>query len=188
MPRCVLVRYSTLVDYPVALHAALGVLFFVALDADDFLVTWYETLVSDWLQTDFAAEALFVPLLALVFVLLHAGSEESSTSVTSGGEVVVMTVGTVELVVLGGERMVDQRYLTVATLETFLVPMAVFVGQVLRVATNRRLALFARIGEQRLVTFDAEWFLVAQDVPVAGQIQVAIEARKYGRITSAFHD
>jgi len=72
MPWGVLVCDASLVNHPVALHAALRVLLLVALDADYFLVTWYETLVSDWLQADFAAEALFVPLLALVLVLLHS--------------------------------------------------------------------------------------------------------------------
>ena len=57
--------------HPVTLHASLSVLFLVALDTDHFLVTWYETLVADWLHADLAAEALLVPLFSLVLVLFH---------------------------------------------------------------------------------------------------------------------
>ena len=38
-----------------------------------------------------------------------------------------MAVGAVELVVLARERMVDERHLTVAALETALVPMTLLV-------------------------------------------------------------
>lgn len=71
MPWGVLVRDSTLVDHSIALHAALSILFLVTLDTHDFLVTWYETLISDWLQAHFAAETLFVPLFSFVLVLFH---------------------------------------------------------------------------------------------------------------------
>jgi len=42
-----------------------------------------------------------------------------------------MAVGAVELVVLAGERVIDQRHLTVAALETALVPVTLLVRQVL---------------------------------------------------------
>ena len=60
-----------------------------------------------------------------------AGAEESSASVTARREVVVMAVGTVELVVLRRERMIDQRHLAVAALEAALVPVTILVRQVL---------------------------------------------------------
>jgi len=56
---------------PVALQTALSILFLVARNAHNFLVTWDETLDSDWLQAGLAGKALLVPLLASVFVLLH---------------------------------------------------------------------------------------------------------------------
>ena len=70
-------------DYtnPVTFHASLGILLLVALDADDFLVTRYETLVSNRLQANLAAETLLVPLLALVLVLLHACTMMTSIAV-----------------------------------------------------------------------------------------------------------
>ena len=58
--------------HPVTLHTTLGILLLVTRYAHHFLVTWYKALIADWLLADLAAEALFMPLLALVLVLLHA--------------------------------------------------------------------------------------------------------------------
>jgi len=55
-----------------ALGTALRILLLIAGDADDVLVTWYETLVADWLPTFLAAEALFMPLFTHVLKLLHS--------------------------------------------------------------------------------------------------------------------
>jgi len=57
----------------------------------------------------------------------RTGSKESAAAVAACREVVVMAVGAVELVVLARERMVDERHLTVAALETALVPMTLLV-------------------------------------------------------------
>lgn len=182
VPRCVLVRYPTFVDHPVALHASLSVLFLVALDTDDLLVARYETLVADRLQADLAAEALLMPLFAFVLILLHPGSKESAAAVAACREVVVMAVGAVELVVLARERMIDERHLTVAALETALVPVTVLVRQILGIGADGRLAVLAGVGEQRLVALDAERLLVAKDVAVSGQVQVTVETREDGRV------
>ena len=55
----------------IAFHASLRVLLFVAFDADDFLVTWYKTLVADWLLADLAPKTLFMPLFRFVLEFLH---------------------------------------------------------------------------------------------------------------------
>lgn len=177
MPRGVLVSYSTLVDHPVALETALSILFLVARNAHNFLVTWDETLDSDWLQAGLATEALFVPLLASVFVLLHTCSEQSLASVAFGCIVVVMAVGAEESLVLVSERTIDERHLTVAALEAFLMPMLLLVRQILRVGSNGCLALFADVGEVHLVALDAERFLISEDVSMTGQIQLTVGAR-----------
>ena len=65
---------------PVTFHTALSILLLVALNADDFLVTWYETLVSNWLQTNLTAETLFMPLFALVLILLHSCNRKQESS------------------------------------------------------------------------------------------------------------
>jgi hypothetical protein len=118
------------ISYPVAFHAALSVVLLVARHAHNFLVTWDETLCSDWLTAYLAAEALFVPLLTLVLVLLHSCkrtialvttfillykiiilqnanlivvitcAKDVSASIAFWSEVIVMAIGTVEFLVL----------------------------------------------------------------------------------------
>jgi len=179
VPWGVLVSNPSLVDHSIALETPLGVLLLIARHADNLLVTWDETLASYWLQADLAAEALLMPLLALVLKLLHSSLEESSAPVTPGGEVVVMAVRAVEALVLEGEWSIHQRALTVATLEAPLVPMLLLVRQVLGVGADGGLAGLAAVGEQRLVALDAEGLLVAQDVAVAGEVQRAVEAGEH---------
>jgi hypothetical protein len=127
MPRGVLVGYSTLVDHPIALETALSILFLIARNAHNFLVTWDETLDSDWLQTSLATEALLMPLLASVLVLLHTCSEESSASIAFRSVVVVVAVSTEQSFILVSERTIDESDLTVATREAFLMPMLLLV-------------------------------------------------------------
>ena len=52
----------------------------------------------------------------------------------------------------------------------------------LGVSADGRLAVLARVGEQRLVTLDAERLLVSEDVPVARQVQVTVETSEHGRV------
>lgn len=108
VPWRALVRYSTLVDHPVALDATLGVLFLVALNTDRLLVTWYERLHADWLTTNFAAEALLVKLFPFELVFLHPCSEDVSTGIAAQSEVVVMAIRAVGLLILARERTIDQ--------------------------------------------------------------------------------
>jgi len=60
------------ITHAVTLRTVLSILLLVARDTDHVLVTWYETLVADWLATFVAAEALLVPLFAHVLKLLHS--------------------------------------------------------------------------------------------------------------------
>jgi len=106
VPRGVLVRDASLVDYPVTLETSLRILLLIAGHTDDLLITRYKTLASYWLQTDLTAEALLVPLLSLVLKLLHACLEESTTSVTPSSEVVVMAISAVEPVILVSKGMI----------------------------------------------------------------------------------
>jgi len=122
-----LVGDASLVDHSIALGAALGELLLVARDADELMVTWDESLVSDWLSASEADEALLVPLFAAEFELLHSRLEDVSAAVASWGEVVVMAIGAVEFLVLGSEGLVNQRLLAVDTLEAFLVPVLILV-------------------------------------------------------------
>lgn len=184
---CALVGDATLVNHSVALSTTLGELLLVAGHADELVVTWDEPLVSDWLPAGEADEALLVPLLAAELVLLHARLEHVAAAIAAGGEVVVVAVGAVELLILGGERLVHQGLLAVHALEAFLVPVLVLVGQILGVSSDGGLALLTRVGEQALVTLDAEGMLVSQDVAVSCQGQVAVPAAKVAAMPVLVH-
>ena len=71
-----------------------------------------------------------------VSVLLTC-SEDVGTSITAQSEVVVMTVGTVRLLILAGEWTINQRDLAVDTLETVFMPVSVLVRQILQSASRR---------------------------------------------------
>jgi hypothetical protein len=176
MPGSGLVGDATLVDHSIALHAALSILLFIAGHADHLLITGDEALVANGLLADLAAEALLMPLLALVLILLHTSAKDISAAVTASSKVVVMTVGAVELLILGGKGLVNQGVLAVAALEALLMPMLLFIRQILGVSANGRLALFASVGEEVLIALDAVRMLLAQDVPVPSEVQVAVEA------------
>jgi len=108
MPRRVLKCDSTFTDHSFALGAALSILLFIAGNTDDVLVTWYKALVADWLTTFLAAEAMLMPLLAHVLVLLHTGTKYLSTLVAARCEVVIMAVGAVQLIVLRCKRSIHE--------------------------------------------------------------------------------
>lgn len=64
-------------------------------------------------------------------------TEDVLASIAAGGEIVVMAVGAEKLFLLGGERLVHQRTLAVAALETLLMPVLVLVGQILERRTMK---------------------------------------------------
>lgn len=123
----VLVADAAFVDHPRAFGALLGVVAFVARHTDDAVVARHEAFVADGVGALRAGEALVVPVAAFVLKLLHASAERLVAAVTPGGEVVVVAVGAVDLLVLGGERLVHQGQLAGAALEAKLVPVALLV-------------------------------------------------------------
>eukprot|EP00914_Ancora_sagittata_P032073 GHVO01064998.1.p2 GENE.GHVO01064998.1~~GHVO01064998.1.p2 ORF type:complete len:197 (+),score=18.25 GHVO01064998.1:1064-1654(+) len=187
MPWGRLVCDAALVDHSIALHAALSVLFLIAGDADNLLVARDEALVANGLLADLAAEALLMPLLPFVLVLLHTSTKDILTSIASSSKVVVMAVSAIQLLILRSKGLIDQGILAVTTLEAFLMPMLLFVRQILGVGANRSLAFFARVGEEALVALDAVRMLLAQDVPVSGQVQVAVEATEVSAMPVLVH-
>ena len=63
-------------------------------------------------------------------------AKDVSAAVAPRSEVVVVAVGAVELFVLGGERLVDERAATVAAVETLLMPVPILVRQILQEETS----------------------------------------------------
>ena len=65
--------------------------------------------------------------------------------------------------------------------------MAIACVAYLGVGSDGHLALLAGVGEEVLVALDAERVVVTQDVPVAGQRQVAVPAREVPRVEVLIH-
>ena len=70
-------------------------------------------------------------LVLVCLVPRLTSTERLVAAVTARGKVVVVAVGAVDLFILGGERLVDQRQLAGAALEAELMPVPLFVRQVL---------------------------------------------------------
>lgn len=107
MERGILVTDTSLVDHISTFGTSLGIVTLIARHTHHALFTGDKTLVSDWLSTFTAGEALVMPLVTLVFKFLHSSTERLPTSITAGSELVVMAVRTVDLLFFGRERLLD---------------------------------------------------------------------------------
>ena len=96
-----------------------------------------EGLGADGVLAGAAHEALFVPLTGLVLHLLHAGSEDVAAAVAPRGELSIVTRAAVDAVRLRPELLVHQRSAAFGTDEAGLVPVLLFVGQVLEQRCHR---------------------------------------------------
>lgn len=176
MPRRVLVADASLVDHITTLGTPLGVVILVALHTDYALISRNEALVSDRLAALGAGEALIMPLLALVLKFLHTSAERFTAAVTPGRKVVVMAVGAVDFLILGSERLVHQRLFAAAALEAELVPVALFVRQVLVVGPDGLGALLTVVSKELLVAGYTVGVLFLEDVAAGHQLLVAVPA------------
>lgn len=187
VPRLVLVRHAALRDDLVALDAAGGKLVLVAAGAVDLLLAWDEAPGADGVLAHNAAEALLMPLPGLVLHLLGSSAEHLATAIAAAGELGVIAVAAVDLVELGAELLVYQRHAALGAEEAGLVPVLVFVRQVLRVDADGFVAFFAAVGEDALVALDAVGVLIPQDVALAGQRLVALPAAEVTAVPVLVH-
>lgn len=97
-------------------------------------------------------------------------------------ESLIVALGTVKSLILGAERLIDERYLADMAEEALLVPVLVLVWKVLRIGADFLVALFARVGEQRLVALYAIGVFLFEDVARARQRLVAVEAVEVLRV------
>jgi ABC-type glycerol-3-phosphate transport system permease component len=72
-----------------------------------------------------------VKLLTFVFHFFHAWLKYLSALVTSRGKSLIVTLATVQRLVLGPKGLVDQGQLAHMTKETLFVPVLFLIGQVL---------------------------------------------------------
>lgn len=187
MPWCAFVGYTSLVDHPIALGAALSKLLFIALNTNDVLISWYEAATGNRLTAYLTAEATLVPLLTHVFVLLHTSTKYMSALVASCSKIVVVAISTVELVVCCCKWLVNQRSLAVRAFEALLVPMCIFVRQIFGVCSNDSLAFLTGVSKKVLVALDAVGMFIPQNVPMASEIKVTVEAGKVTAVPILVH-
>lgn len=106
MPWLVAVRHATARDDLVAFDAPGGKLVFIAAGTVDVVVPRNEAPGANRVAAHAAAEALLVPLMALVLHLLCAGSENLAAAIAASGKGGVVAGGAVDLLGLGAERLV----------------------------------------------------------------------------------
>jgi len=176
VPGLVLVRHAARRDDLVALNAAGGELLLVAGGAVDLLLARDKALGADGRPAHHAAEALLVPLARLVLHLLIACTEDLAAAVTAGGELSVVAGPAVNLLHLAAELFVHQGQGAFATEETLLVPVLVFVRQVLGVDADECVAVVAGVSKHALVALGAVGMVVFEHISLAGQRLVALPA------------
>jgi len=76
----------------------------------------------------------FMSVIFSALAITRTCTEDVGTSITSQSEVVVMTIRAVSLLILAGERTIDQRHFAIDTLEAQLMPVLVLVRQILKQA------------------------------------------------------
>jgi len=176
VPGLVLVRHAARRDDLVTLDATGSELLLVAGGAVNLLLARDEALGADSRPAHHAAEALLVPLARLVLHLLITCTEDLAAAVAAGGELSVIARPAVDLLHLAAELLVHQRQRALATQEALLVPMLVFVRQVLRIDADERVAVVACVSKHALVALGAVGVVVFEHIALAGQRLVALPA------------
>jgi len=126
-----------------------------------------KALRSQGLRAVVAGEAILVPLLPFVFHLLGAWFEDLAATVASRGELVCVTIAAVDLIFFAAKRFVHQTVTTDAAHEAPLVPMLLFVREILGVCSYDFGAFFAGVGEKLFVASDAVRMFFPQNVGLA---------------------
>ena len=105
-------------------------------------------------------------------------SKSVTAGIASGGKLCVVTSSTENEGIFGGKGFFHQADFAFSALETVLVPMEIFVGHVLGIESDSAVADSTCVGEILLVTRNATWMLIGQDVAVPGQTFVTGNADK----------
>jgi len=160
-----------------ALDALGGKFLLIALGTVDIVLLGDEGLGAYGVFTCAAHEALLVPLSGLVLHLLHSCFENISAPVTPGGELCVIAWSTVDSVSLGAELLVHEAGPALVAEEAGLMPVLLFIRQVLRVNTNDFSTFIAIVCKYIFITLYAVGMVVSQDIPVTCKAVVAVMAK-----------
>jgi len=172
--RLILVSHAAGRDHLLAFGALGRKELLVTSDAVIVFVLGNEALSPQSFLAVVASEAVLVPLLPLVFHLLGARFEDLTAAIASGGELVGVAISAVNLVFFAAKGLVDEAVAADAADETPLVPVLLFVREILGVCSDDFSAFFAIIGEKLFVASDAVGVFFPEDVGLAGQRFVAI--------------
>jgi len=143
--RIVLVRHPASRNHLFALGALGREELLIASDAVVVFVLGDEALSPQSLLTVVAGEAILVPLLSFVLHLLGAWSEDFAASIAPRGEFVGVTIAAVNLLLFAAERLVDETVAADAAHEAPLVPVLLFVREILGVCSYGFGAFFAGV-------------------------------------------
>ena len=143
----ILVRDASLRYHLCTFGTFRGKIMFITWHTIDLAIFGYEAFGADGRIACKTKKTILVKLLTLVLHFLHARLEYLSAFVATRSKRLIVAFATIERVVFGAERLVNERYLAYVTKETFLMPMLVLVRKVFRVGANFFLALFTIVSE-----------------------------------------
>jgi hypothetical protein len=151
----------------VALDASRCKFFLIAPSTINLLLPRNETLGSNRGLAYTARKTFLVPLPSLVLHFLRTCTEDFTAPVTSRGKLGIIAIAAVNLLCLGAELFVNQRYATFAAKKTGLVPMLLFVRQVLGVNAYELIALIASIRKNGFIAFNTIWMIITEDISLS---------------------
>lgn len=161
VPRVVLVGHTSSRYDLATFDTASGEFLFVTTAAVNILIARDERLGADGALADEAAEALLVPLSALVLHFLGTGTEDFGASVAASGVHRVVARAAEDLLGFGAELLVYERNAALVAQEASLVPVAILVRQILGVDADGAAAVVASVGENGFVALDAVGMFIA---------------------------
>jgi len=187
VPWLVLVRHAAGGDDLTALDAASGELLLVAGCAVDLLLAGDEALGADGRLADDAAEALLVPLPRLVLHLLVSCPEDLPAAITAGSESGVVAGTAVNFLHFAPELLVHEGNLAFVAEEAFLVPVLIFVRQILGIDADDEIAVVTGVGEDALVALGAVGVVVLEYISLPRETLVALPAAEVLRVPVLRH-
>jgi len=131
VPRVVAVGHSALGDHLEALDALGGELVLVALGAVDVVLLRDERLCANGVLAGAAHKALLMPLPRLVLHLLHTCTEYIAATVTTGSKLGIVARTAIYPVSFATKLFVHQTGSALVTQEATLMPVLLFVRQIL---------------------------------------------------------
>jgi len=185
--RLVLVRHAARGYHLLALGALGGEELLVTSDAVVLVVFGDEALSPQSFLAVVAGEAVLVPLLTFVLHFLGAWFEDLAASIASGGEFVSVAIAAVNLVLFAAKRLVDEAVAADAAYEAPLVPVLLFVREILGVGSYDFGAFFAGVGEELFVAGDAVGMFLSEDVGLSSQRFVAVPTAEVLRVEFLVH-